>query len=442
MPILFVLKCDGTLGSEGPWVAIWAPMWAMDIIFLVIACLVFQGTKNDVDENGEPIEVLEKPSTLLKITNMVVTITFILLQIFILMRLDGYIQWNWFAVFSPWFLYELIRVFICLKVILIPIATPDYEVIKSFIRSSSSSDEENMMKNEEEFKVMKLTLEEEYFQAHLNRQQEIRSMIGYLLRAWQGVFLALKVNGDITWNWGLVLLPIWVYLFVQILYIIAFKLWARYVSKSRRSTFGITGDHEPGIESEIFDRRSSFLQNLSITIFAFTLVQVFMAVLLVSRLEKSVFTTFIIILPVFLILGCCCCSVMCGILILSCVDVDELNQQVNETRDNNNATEKQSHEVSDIIPAEGVTGNIPIYQDNNSTELNNVVIDFPSPPAATNIYNNNNNNSSNESDAFNNNEVAYSPSDQEKSHLLAFTSSNQTEMKLISNSTKINADID
>ena len=41
-----------------------------------------------------------------KIINLATVLVFILLQIFIMVRLDQYTLWNWFVVFIPWFLYE------------------------------------------------------------------------------------------------------------------------------------------------------------------------------------------------------------------------------------------------------------------------------------------------------------------------------------------------
>lgn len=48
-----------------------------------------------------------------------------------------------------------------------------------------------------------------------------------------------------------------------------------------------------------------------------------MAILLVSRLDSTSFSTFIIILPVFLFLGCCMCGVGCGLCYLTCADTGE-----------------------------------------------------------------------------------------------------------------------
>jgi hypothetical protein len=48
-----------------------------------------------------------------------------------------------------------------------------------------------------------------------------------------------------------------------------------------------------------------------------------MAILLVSRLDSTAFSTFIIIIPVFIGLGCCMCGVACGLCYLTCADVGE-----------------------------------------------------------------------------------------------------------------------
>jgi hypothetical protein len=50
-----------------------------------------------------------------------------------------------------------------------------------------------------------------------------------------------------------------------------------------------------------------------------------MAVLLVSRLEAGHFSTFIILIPVFMLLGCCMCGVCCGFCALASVDTNQLD---------------------------------------------------------------------------------------------------------------------
>jgi hypothetical protein len=54
---------------------------------------------------------------------------------------------------------------------------------------------------------------------------------------------------------------------------------------------------------------------------------VFMAILLVSRLEASTFSTFIILIPIFGFLGCCMCGVACTVCAFSCVDTTRLDEE-------------------------------------------------------------------------------------------------------------------
>jgi hypothetical protein len=58
-----------------------------------------------------------------------------------------------------------------------------------------------------------------------------------------------------------------------------------------------------------------------------------MAVLLVSRLQAAHFTTFIILIPLFLLLGCCMCGVCCGLCALASVDTNQLDGSENGSDD-------------------------------------------------------------------------------------------------------------
>jgi hypothetical protein len=58
-----------------------------------------------------------------------------------------------------------------------------------------------------------------------------------------------------------------------------------------------------------------------------------MAVLLVSRLQAAQFTTFIILIPIFLLLGCCMCGVCCGLCALASVDTNQLDGSENGSDD-------------------------------------------------------------------------------------------------------------
>jgi len=68
-------------------------------------------------------------------------------------------------------------------------------------------------------------VEAEYFQRVMNQLSEQKTVFVSLLRVWWGVFLALQLDGTVQWDWGLVFLPVWLYLFLQYLYAISFRKW-------------------------------------------------------------------------------------------------------------------------------------------------------------------------------------------------------------------------
>ena len=54
----------------------------------------------------------------------------------------------------------------------------------------------------------------------------------HLLRIWFIVFLASKVNGDVNWSWGIVLLPVWFYIFKQYIFAVIQRQWGLSIIQS------------------------------------------------------------------------------------------------------------------------------------------------------------------------------------------------------------------
>ena len=273
LPILFSLKCDGTLGRNAPWVAIWTPMWLFDMAALIIAVLLFMEQQEKTDENGEPIQIETTPM-ISKIINMATTLLFILTQIFLFMRLDRYTNWNWFAVFSPWLAYEAIQVLITIPTAFSPIPLPNFDALSLCAEDEETGENDMLMK--------KILLDNEYFEKVFTRATERKSFVGHLLRAWWAVFLALKLNGTVDWNWGLVLLPVWVSFLTQYLFAYFFRQWGHSVLDSVD-----VRDLEAGSEVERAAKIQQGQQLISASFIAvvLTFAPAFMAILLVSRLQ-------------------------------------------------------------------------------------------------------------------------------------------------------------
>lgn len=296
------------------------------------------------------------------------------------MRLDKYITWNWFAVFSPWLAYEFLYIMLSLPKAVEKIPEPDFEILIIPGQNDEESGES------ETVLVKKMILQNEHFEKKLNKTTEIKSVIGYSLRGLLAVFIALKVNGQTNWNWGLVLLPVWVYLFVQYVFAYSFRVWGNSILASLNLSDIQEGQE---IDPEVAIKISHAKQLISASFLSviLTLVPAFIFILLVSRLQAKNFTTFMIILPVFIILFCCFCCVFVGITCLASVDTDEMTKEIdrNETQAQENpltvnetegyrppepVSEKATKDKeSNTMPPEGST---PIYGtfNNINNEIN------------------------------------------------------------------------
>jgi hypothetical protein len=299
-------------------------MWLVDLILLVSSVYILavdDEPEEEFNEDGEKVEkaaVKDKVPFHEKVANFVTTVLFVLLQIFVTMRIDGYLHWSWFAVFSPWFLYELIIAMVYAPQAVASIPPPDY--------SDLHVDVEEGQNPEEELFMAKIQKETDHFEKLMVRQRAQKMILINCLRAWLAIFLALKLNGTHDWNWGLVLLPIWTYLFVQYIYALTMRMWGSSKLQDLDPEMIMAGAETDPIKLSRFQQGNDLKSNSFLTCIV-QLIPLFMTVMLVCRLQISSYSTFLIILPVFIGIGCCCCIVFCGLLCLSVVDTDEFESE-------------------------------------------------------------------------------------------------------------------
>ena len=96
------------VGKSVSWVGIWTPAWIVNAV-LLYASIHICIDKPKYNDDGELIETEEedKVTIQVKILTFIQTILIILLQVFIMCKLDGDLgEWKWSGVFAPWFMYE------------------------------------------------------------------------------------------------------------------------------------------------------------------------------------------------------------------------------------------------------------------------------------------------------------------------------------------------
>lgn len=305
-PILFCLKCDHTIDS--PWLAIWAPIWAVDFIILASAALHIADKYEPPTEEGEEPE--QQVPMHLKLLNGLESCLFVLIQIFILMRLDKRVLWSWFIAFIPWFAWEVLgnlhraqEVFLTVPQPQAPIASLDEDV--------------NMQR------VMQ---ENEYYEKLISQAGERKSMLVSLLRCWLAIFLALQLDGFVQWNWGLVFLPIWTFFIVQFASAYYMRSWGLSMLRDIDLEAIVASGREVDPIIMIKIQHGQELAATGAATVIFQLAPIFISILLVVRLQGGEYSTFIILLPIYLAIFCCLCGVGCGLCCLSNIDTEALDR--------------------------------------------------------------------------------------------------------------------
>ncbi len=181
--------------------------------------------------------------------------------------------------------------------------------------------------SEEDVLLKKLQQESLFFEKRVNQLQERKQIFVYLLRAWFAIFLALQLNGDVIWNWGLVMLPFWLYFVLQYSFAWMFRQWGLQLL----SDIETLANNDPTAMEDPLNltkmNRGQQFMTMGTSSIVFQGVPLLMSLLLVSRLQVSSFSTFLILIPIFLGFFCCCMGVCCTLTLASCVDPDELEKE-------------------------------------------------------------------------------------------------------------------
>lgn len=366
-PIIFALQCDGTLRAS--WLAIWTPAWLIDLLLLLTAFYLC-GHQEDPNEDGS--EVPEKLTTMTKLINFLETVLFILIQIFVLMRLDKAVMWSWTSTFSPWYIYEIVSVCSLVGPAFTKVTPPD--------ETSPPSVEEG---RDDEQIDPRIPPQINYFEKLVTQISSKVQIVCSLLRLWQAIFLAIKLDNG-SWSWGLVFLPIWIYFAFQYgvskYYRIAGERILQglnYSDLQSRLASGGPVDPLHNVKYQQYEQLSA----TGVTVVCAQIVPIFMSIMLTFRLEHETYSTFLIILPVFIIVGCCCCCSMCCVAFMPYMLGDEMEAQTSPYSPPATTAEPNVYkdQKQDPAAAPPVYGTFVVEPNRETTDFLN-----DAPPATTN----------------------------------------------------------
>ncbi len=100
--VLICLRIDGDIDSS--WAAVWSPAWIINAFILFFSYLAVSFGRRTPPEGLEAEFEDDFPE---RVISAIRSTLWALLQIFVTLRMDDTIEWNWALVFLPWMLLEV-----------------------------------------------------------------------------------------------------------------------------------------------------------------------------------------------------------------------------------------------------------------------------------------------------------------------------------------------
>ena len=305
LPILIALKADGTISL--PWYLIWIPMWIVDLILLIysslnLCCCAFDSNDAENDMNS--------PLTT-KLYYFAQIFLFVSLQITVIMKADNILSDQWIFVFVPYFVSEVLTISAFLPTALVDVPKPDYRDIAA------------MVEDPFEQQFARIQVDEEHYANTLSRYYAVRQVLVSCVFIVFAVLLSMKLDGDDSLQWFAVFLPIVLYFVGQII----FGSFLSALGTKAMKRLGISGEEQkldPVQEAEM--KRAASLILLGNGTMCNIFLPLSLVVLLMLYLSVGGFSAFIVMIPIFLVVGCFMCCTFCGLYFLSSVDVDKLQE--------------------------------------------------------------------------------------------------------------------
>lgn len=162
--------------------------------------LAVLGMKSEVPEGEDPATWEDPYPMGTRLWIAWTNVIFVLVQIFILLNLDGAVDWSWAVAFIPWMIYEVNCLIEMVPVAITPVQKPDHP------------DPDTEDGDVEEAFMRYVEVEMEYNQHLMDRYDAQLSVVATTMRILFLILLAVKLDSDPSGlNWATVFVPIWLY---------------------------------------------------------------------------------------------------------------------------------------------------------------------------------------------------------------------------------------
>ncbi|RLN94750.1 hypothetical protein BBJ28_00014396 [Nothophytophthora sp. Chile5] len=244
--VLCCLRVDGSISTT--WAILLAPLWVLDAVYY----------------GGLGFSLLFSDDKKHKLYAYCKTLLLLTLQIFIVLKLDGIVNWSLVTVLTPYFAYEVLNLLEALAG-----AVLGHQMLTNDSVGAGVSQTEGI---KTELRLLMLAV--------------ARKMLLTLLRLAQGILIGLKVDGSLeNTSWWLVLIPVW----LHVAYFFSYPVKKYLNSKAK------------------YPLLDAICTTLVIIVFVMPLF------VLVLRLEDTTFSSFYVILPWLVLVGLSFFFLFCAI---------------------------------------------------------------------------------------------------------------------------------
>ncbi|CAK9026554.1 DnaJ protein homolog (DNAJ-1) [Durusdinium trenchii] len=360
-PILISIKWDAEGDGEDPysWAVAFIPLWVLEVLlFVSFTSQVRQPPLNtdDPDLDAEARKMWRDNENMLNKLRAFATFFFVLqllFQIFIALRLDGTVDWSWYAVFAPF------MVFCALVILMRAMSAPD--VYRAMRKDLQFKDVEEQRK---EAPCTKLLTDPVFILFFIN---SIKWTLVMFITAFLIPFVAEHNEENLDdKSFYLAAIPVFIVIFIALL-VDVFMYYSS--GKGKKKPGAQQGDAEQGGQGgntqEQNREASEEPKSVLAVVIAWLCKYAFLLIVVCTGASKltdiNAFSAFAIFSPIFFVVGCTCCLCSVAALTVTAEDMEEAEAEARAELNRNQQGEATHAQGDGLSGADGAMqyGTVP-----------------------------------------------------------------------------------
>jgi hypothetical protein len=209
LPLMICLQVDGVFGQHASWMAVLFPLWIWDAVILFYHSRVIMMGPIARPEHIPPEEWVDPLPMKKRYLSMARFSLIVIFEIFVGLKLDKVIDWNWVIVFIPLYIWEATTLYKKLPLARMRIVTvEDLEVALGKPFAQFTEAEKDLIGKR--YSVVPSTTSPEFEAAQKLKVRARHDLVKACFRIVFVLLLLVQLDGSVDWNWWLIFLPFWV----------------------------------------------------------------------------------------------------------------------------------------------------------------------------------------------------------------------------------------